>query len=49
MNYYDAFAPQAWSEGGLTGLQAQVADLVAFNDSAGYGVIAQAFADQLTP
>jgi lysophospholipase L1-like esterase len=106
MNYYDAFAPQAWSEGGLPGLQAQVADLVAFNDllegayavagdpvadvesafavtdftlldgtplsvlrecqwtwictppplgpdihanSAGYGVIAQAFADQLTP
>jgi lysophospholipase L1-like esterase len=32
MNYYDAFAPQAWSEGGLPGLQAQVADLVAFND-----------------
>lgn len=106
MNYYDAFAPQAWSEGGLPGLQAQVADLVAFNDllagayavagdpvadvesafsvtdftsvdgtplsvlrecqwtwictppplgpdihanSAGYGVIAQAFADKLTP
>jgi len=32
MNYYDAFAPQAWSEGGLPGLQAQVGDLVAFND-----------------
>ena len=106
MNYYDAFAPQAWSEGGLPGLEAQVADLVAFNDmlegayaiagdpvadvesafsvtdftlvdgtplnvlrecqwtwictspplgpdihanSEGYGVIAQAFADRLTP
>ena len=106
MNYYDAFAPQAWFEGGLPGLQAQVADLVAFNDllegayavagdpvadvesafsvtdftlvdgtplsvlrecqwtwictppplgpdihanSAGYGAIAQAYAEQLTP
>ncbi|HEX3226391.1 MAG TPA: SGNH/GDSL hydrolase family protein [Gaiellaceae bacterium] len=32
MNYYDPFAPQAWMQGGLPGLQAQVADLVDFND-----------------
>ena len=106
MNYYDPFAPQAWSDGGLPAVQAEVAGVVAFNDvlesayaaagdpiadvesafsvtdltlvdgtplsvlrecqwtwictppplgpdihanSTGYGVIAQAFADQLTP
>ena len=32
MNYYDPFAPQAWSKGGLPGLQAQVAGVVGFND-----------------
>ena len=32
MNYYDPFAPQAWSQGGLPGLQAQVAGVVGFND-----------------
>jgi lysophospholipase L1-like esterase len=106
MNYYDPFVPQAWSDGGLPAVQAEVAGVVAFNDvlesayaaagdpiadvesafsvtdltlvdgtplsvlrecqwtwictppplgpdihanSTGYGVIAQAFADQLTP
>jgi hypothetical protein len=32
MNYYDPFAPQAWSQGGLPGLQAQVAGVVGFNN-----------------
>jgi lysophospholipase L1-like esterase len=32
MNYYDPFAPQAWSQGGLSGLQAQVAAVVGFNN-----------------
>jgi lysophospholipase L1-like esterase len=32
MNYYDPFAPQAWSEGGLAGLKAQVATVVALNN-----------------
>jgi lysophospholipase L1-like esterase len=32
MNYYDPFAPQAWSGGGLPALQAQVAGIVAIND-----------------
>jgi lysophospholipase L1-like esterase len=32
MNYYNPFAPQAWSEGGLPALQAQVAGIVAIND-----------------
>jgi lysophospholipase L1-like esterase len=32
MNYYDPFAPRAWSQGGLTGLQAQVATIVAVNN-----------------
>jgi len=32
MNYYDPFAPQAWSQGGLSGLQAQVAALAAANN-----------------
>jgi lysophospholipase L1-like esterase len=31
MNYYDPFAPQAWSQGGLAGLQAQVGGNVAIN------------------
>jgi lysophospholipase L1-like esterase len=33
MNYYDPFAPQAWSQGGLSALQAQVAGIVAINDA----------------
>jgi lysophospholipase L1-like esterase len=32
MNYYDPLAPQAWSQGGLPGLQAQVAGIVGFNN-----------------
>jgi lysophospholipase L1-like esterase len=32
MNYYDPFAPRAWSRGGLVGVQAQVATVVAVND-----------------
>ena len=32
MNYYDPLAPQAWSQGGLPGLQAQVAGVVGFNN-----------------
>jgi lysophospholipase L1-like esterase len=32
MNYYDPFVPQAWSEGGLPALQAEVASVVGFND-----------------
>ena len=32
MNYYDPFAPQAWSQGGLPALQAQVAGVVGFNN-----------------
>ncbi len=32
MSYYDPFAPQAYAQGGLSGLQTQVADVVAFND-----------------
>jgi lysophospholipase L1-like esterase len=31
MNYYDPFAPQAWIQGGLPALQAQVAGAVAIN------------------
>jgi lysophospholipase L1-like esterase len=31
MNYYDPFAPQAWTQGGLPGLQAQVAGIVTIN------------------
>src|SRR6266571_4224478 len=30
MSYYDPFAPQAYAQGGLSGLQTQVADVVAF-------------------
>jgi lysophospholipase L1-like esterase len=33
MNYYDPFAPQAWYQGGLAGLQAQVGGAVAVNDA----------------
>jgi lysophospholipase L1-like esterase len=33
MNYFDPFAPQAWDQAGLAGLQAQVAGLVALNDA----------------
>jgi lysophospholipase L1-like esterase len=33
MNYYDPFAPQAWSQGGLAALQAQVGGVVALNDA----------------
>jgi lysophospholipase L1-like esterase len=33
MNYYDPFAPQAWSQGALAGLQAQVAGIVAIDDA----------------
>ena len=33
MNYYGVFLPQAWVEGGLPGLQAEIANLVAFNDA----------------
>jgi lysophospholipase L1-like esterase len=32
MNYYDPFAPQAWSQGGLPGLQAQIEGIVGFNN-----------------
>jgi lysophospholipase L1-like esterase len=32
MNYYDPLAPQAWSQGGLPGLQAQVTGVVDFNN-----------------
>jgi lysophospholipase L1-like esterase len=32
MNYYGAFLPIAWAEGGLPAVQANVAALVAFND-----------------
>ena len=32
MNYYDPFAPRAWSQGGLAGLQALVATVVAVNN-----------------
>jgi lysophospholipase L1-like esterase len=32
MSYYDPFAPQAWSQGGLSGLQDQVAAVVGFNN-----------------
>jgi lysophospholipase L1-like esterase len=33
MSYYDPFAPQAWSQGGLAALQAQVGGIVALNDA----------------
>jgi lysophospholipase L1-like esterase len=32
MNYYGAFLPVAWAEGGLPGVQAYLAELLAFND-----------------
>jgi lysophospholipase L1-like esterase len=32
MNYYDPFLPGAWTQGGLPGLQAEVAATVGFND-----------------
>lgn len=32
MNYYGAFLPVAWAEGGLPAVQATVSDLIAFND-----------------
>ena len=33
MNYYDPFAPQAWDQGSLEGLRAQVGGIVAINDA----------------
>lgn len=33
MNYYGVFLPEAWALGGLPGLQAAIASLVAFNDA----------------
>jgi lysophospholipase L1-like esterase len=32
MNYYGAFLPVAWAEGGLSAVQANLAELIAFND-----------------
>ena len=32
MNYYDPFLPQAWSQGGLPALQAEIAGVTGFND-----------------
>jgi lysophospholipase L1-like esterase len=33
MNYYDPFAPEPWTQGGLPALQSQVAGVVALNDA----------------
>jgi GDSL-like Lipase/Acylhydrolase family len=50
MNYYDAFAPQAWSQGGLPGLQAQVMGVVALNDAFDrvYSAAGDPFADVMS-